>query len=78
MIRVMNTAEYRINRKQLAVKTDKFKLWVITVKQPLFTYDLPSDYDLIAETPTIFSYLSWTSKELWKLSVKKAINSHLK
>ena len=64
MIRDMTTAEYRIIRRQLAVKTDKSKSWVITVKRLLFTYDLPSAYDLLLETP---------SKENWKASVKKAI-----
>ena len=66
-LRNIDTAEYRIIRRQLAVKDDDSKSWISTVKKLLYKYGLPSAHDLLTEPP---------SKEIWKRSVKKAIANH--
>ena len=67
MLRNQESAEYRIIQRQLAMKSDKSKSWVVIVKKLLFKYHLPSAYDLFLDTP---------SKGSWKSSVNKAVKAY--
>ena len=48
MLRDRNTAEYRIIRRQLALKDDSPKSWVVRVKKLLYQYHVPSIYRVIS------------------------------
>ena len=65
MLRYENIAEYRIIKRQLALKDDNSKSWDVIVKKLLYQYHLSSAFYLILEPP---------NTETWKRSVTKAVH----
>ena len=64
MIRDPASVERLIIQRQLAVKGKDSKSWIMTVKDLLHHYDLPSSYDLYTNPP---------SKRQWKCTLKDKI-----
>ena len=52
MFRYINTAEYKLIKRQLALNDDNVMSWVVIVKKLLHQYYLPSVVDLILEPPS--------------------------
>jgi len=73
MIRDPASVECQIIRRQLAVKDQDSKSWIVTVKELLQNYSLPSSYELFNNPP---------SKGQWKRTLKvhitRATFEHLK
>ena len=64
MLRDPAGLERQIIERQLAVKTMESKSWIVTVKELLLEYDLPSAYELFNNPP---------SKRQWKCTLKDKI-----
>ena len=61
LVRDPDSIECQIIRRQLAMKNNTSKSWVVTVKDLLLEYGLPSAYELLVNPP---------SKLRWKTNVK--------
>ena len=66
-IRDQSSAEFQIIKRQIAIKGLDSKSWTVHVRKLLHKFKLPSAYELLENPP---------SKEIWKQSVKKAINCY--
>lgn len=64
ILRQPKSREYAIISRQLAIKEEKSKSWVTSVKRLLSDYDLPTAYELMESPP---------SKYLWKKQLKRSV-----
>jgi len=62
-----DTKEWNIIERQLAIKSNNSRSWVVYIKNLLSKYNLPSAYLLKDDTPTKFK---------WKALVKRTLNRH--